>query len=83
MAGDNNIAQEPRRQWRDVVQASVGRNDRLKRNVLEIALEKESYNDEVDEEVLLQFFRYLGIKKEYVEGVQSLPPKSPRKVLPG
>ena len=79
MAGDNNIGQNGRRPWRDVVQSSIGRIERLKRNVLEISFEKRNNFDDVEEGVLANFFKNIGIRKEHVEGVQLVPVKIPQR----
>ena len=79
MAEDNDISR--RRTYTDIVQASIGRTDRLKRNVLEISLEKETKFDEVNDEMISRFLRNIGVRREYVEGIQFVPPKSPKKVF--
>ena len=71
----------PKKNWRDVVKSSLGIDERLKRNVLEIHLEKEEINDVVEEDALAKFFLKIGVKQDQVEGVQLIPPKSPRKVF--
>ena len=81
MAEDNVINHEGRRQYRDIVKANVGRIERLKRNVLEISLEKQNYFDRVEHDVIQTFLCKIGIRKEQVEGVQIIPPKAPRKVF--
>ena len=68
-------------QWRDIVQANLGRTERLKRNVLDISLEKRTIFDAVGDFEISGLFTQLGIRKEHVEGVQSVPPKSLRKIF--
>ena len=74
-------SQKPRQQWRDVVQSNIGITERLKRNVLEIQLDKEENSDDVEEKNIVTLFEKLGIKKETVEGVQLVPQRSPRKIF--
>ena len=81
MAEDNDIARQRGRQYRDVVQTSIGRSERLKRNVLEIQLEKESSHDEVEEQAVANLLQQVGVRRDDVEGVQFSPPKAPRKVF--
>ena len=69
------------RQYRDVVQVNLGVCQRLKRNVLKINLEKEEISQSVEYDVIEKLFSKLGIKIQDVEGVQVIPPKSPRKVF--
>ena len=69
------------RNWRDFVHSNLGVNEQLKRNVLEIQLQKEEMNEIVKEGDLANLFQKLGIRKEQTEGVQLVPPRSPRKVF--
>ena len=69
------------RRWRDVVQSSLGVCQRLKRNVLQINLDKEEIGEVVDEDAIAKLFAKIGIKKQQVEGVQFVPPKSPRNLF--
>ena len=69
------------RRYRDVVQASLGAPERLKRNVLEIRLDKEDIGDGVEEDAVAKLFSKLGIRPEQVEGVQMVPQKFPRKIF--
>ena len=48
---------------------------------MEISLEKSSIFDGVGDDILLNFFKQIGIRKEQVEGVQLVPPKTPKKVF--
>ena len=59
--------------WRDIVQSSLSINDRLKKNMLEISLDKEQVNDVIQEEAIAKLFQNLGIRNEQIEGVQIIP----------
>ena len=67
--------------WRDIVQASLGVTERLKRNVLEINLEKDEGNNVIEEEDISSLLKRLGINQQQVEGVQLIPPKGPKKIF--
>ena len=56
-------------------------SERLKRNVLEICLDKEEISENVEDEAIVKLFQKFGIRKEQVEGVQLVPPRSPRKIF--
>ena len=71
------------RKWVNLVQTSIGRIERLKRNVLEISLEKSTFSYGVHDETMMKFLKQIGMKKEQVEGVKFFLPKSHRKVLSG
>ena len=65
------------------VQRNLGINERLKRNVLEICLDKEQFNDAVEESAIVKLFSKLNIKKGNIEGVQLVPQRNPKKNLCG
>ena len=81
MAEDNQIGERDKRPWIDVLKLNIGRVERLKRNILEIVLEKETIFDVVEEQVLADLFKQMGIKRETVEGIQLVPPRTPKKVF--
>ena len=66
-----------------VLYSQIGRvkkSERLKRNVLEITIDREENAEELSSQMLSHLFSELGIKKHEVEGVQSVPEKRPKKV---
>ena len=56
--------------WNNRPRVNILRNERLKRNVLEINLEFDSLADKIDKEMIAKLFERMGIKRGELEGFQ-------------
>ena len=59
----------------------VKKSERLKRNVLEISIEREENAEDLTDSMLSKLLIELGIKKPDVEGIQLVPERKPKRIF--